>query len=220
MNSTFPITDPLVLSFWIFNLALSMSMLGSVVRRSLEMSLVRSDRPEIEQMIKEGRIPLIAKISMYIFKVPAYILCGTAIYITHTLKHGFFLSYALTTAILLWIPFETRPIKGGAPTLNLQCLSERLIWLRVILCVSPLLILVVDSALDGRLSIIAWLPTLLVVVLEYFMFRPQEHRFWLARGIDFGKGEDNGVRIRKHTGEKVDESAPTEVIPVEAIETR
>lgn len=194
MNSSFPITDPLVLSFWIFNLALSLSLIGSVVRRSLEMTLVRRGSPGVEKKIKSGKVPFLVLPAMYVFKIPAYGLCSLAIYLTHVNEKGFAFLYALATIMLLWIPIETKPIQGGAPSLSLQGLFERLIWLRAIVCVTPLIALAIDSAFSGKLSIVAWLPTLIVVLLEKFLFRPQEKTFWLSRGVNFETGEDESSK--------------------------
>lgn len=190
MNSTpTPIVDPLVLSFWTFNTALILSLIGSIIRRVCEMNIVKK-HPEVTERILKGESPLMAKIAMYIFKVPSYAFCGITIWIACNHRESLFFLYSLATILLLWIPFETKPKEEGAPSINLQSLSERLKWTYWISTLAPFMALVMDTLLNQKLSMLPWLLTLTVLALEFLFFKPKEKRFWLSLGIDFEAGTD------------------------------
>jgi hypothetical protein len=197
MNSSlsfFSAMDPLVLSFWIFNLALCLSLIGSMVRRSAELHIFRKEPEVAGPAIKAGKVPTQARILMYLFKVPSYGLCMYSMYLVLSHEHwqnSIFAVYGATTLLLLWIPFEVRPVKGHASSSNLQALADRLTWLRWTTIIAPIVVLLIDSLSFRKLSIVSWLPTLLTLGVEYLVFHPKAKEAWLKHGIDFEKGTDN-----------------------------
>lgn len=186
--------DPLVLSFWMFNFALCLSFTGSMVRRAVELRLYRKWPEIIRPKIKAGKVPVQARVQMYLFKVPSYILFiySMILVLNHENRElKLFATYGATTLLMLRTPFEVSPKADWTAASNLQTLADRLEWLRWTAVLAPLAALLIDSLDSRKLSILSWLPTLLVLSFEYFIFHASMKKSWKELGIDFEKGEDN-----------------------------
>lgn len=176
--------------FALFNIGLALNMLGSVVRRHVEMQLVRKKPDEYIPQIKSREVPRPAFLAMCIFKVPAYLLLVTSIYFAHFRHQGFAVYYTMVLVAMIGTPFEIGPKKDYSPMSNLQTLADRINWLRWTVLLAPLPAYFVDTCTRDELSLVMYVAPLMTVLAEYFIFHPTERKFWKDVGIDFQTGID------------------------------